>query len=187
MRIALALVLLATPAIADEPPPPAPGPTAPAPPPPTYGPAADPADGGGNYFAAPKGKDIVVESRDDRPTSNLVLLGALGGGVAVLGGIGVYFNLDSKSAADKVSAHKFTGQAWTSEQQADYDRSKSSAVLTGVFYGIGGALLLGTIITFIVTEPKAETIIIHPHAASKPTALVAPTDGGALVGGRWSF
>ena len=202
MRTALALLLVAAPAIADEAPgagplgtqPPAPPPASPAraepppaPPPPTYGPANDPADGGASYFAPPKGKDIVIESRDDRSTGNIAMLGALGGAAAVMGGIGVYFNLDSKSSADKVSAHKFTGEVWTSELQSEYDHAHSAAVVAGVFYGIGGALLIGTIVAFIATEPKTEQIIIHPHAASKPTAIVAPTNGGALLGGRWRF
>ena len=56
-------------------------------------------------------------------------------------------------------------------------------LVAGVFYGIGGALLLTSAIAYIATEPKAETTVIHPHAA----ALVAPTNGGAIVGGAWRF
>jgi hypothetical protein len=56
-----------------------------------------------------------------------------------------------------------------------------------VFYGIGGGLLLATAITYIATEPGPETIVIEPHVSRKPTALVAPTRGGAIVGGAWRF
>src|SRR5262245_52535927 len=146
MRIALAFVALAAPAVAvaDEPLPPAPAP------PPVDRPAADPADGGGRYFAPPKGRDIVITSRDDRSTENITLLAVLGAAGVVSGGLGLYFNLDARKAAADVSADRFTGEVWTAERDATYDRANRSSMLAGVFYGIGGALLVGTAITYIV-------------------------------------
>lgn len=185
MRTALAVLALAAPTVAraDEPAPPAPPPETP-PATETHDPAAD---GGPTYFAAPRGRDIVIESREDRSTSNITLLAALGGAGAITGAIGVYFNLDARSASDEVSANKFTGEVWNEERQEAFDRANRSSALAGVFYGIGGALLLATAITYIVTEPETEKILIRPHANSKPQPLVAPTPGGALLGGSWRF
>jgi hypothetical protein len=145
------------------------------------------ADGGANYFAAPAGRDITIKSYADRSRTNIVALSIVAGVGVVMGGVGAYYHLDSRDESDKINAHKFTGEAWTPERAEIYDNAHSSAVKAGVFYGIGSALLVGTAIAFIVTEPKMETIVIHPHTDPKPTALIAPTRGGALVGGTWSF
>lgn len=145
------------------------------------------ADGGAHYFAAPKGKDIVIKSYPDRSQTNIWALSITAGVGVVLGGVGAYYHFDSRDQSNKINAHRFTGEAWTAERQAIFDDAHSSAVKAGVFYGIGGVLILGAAIAYIATEPKMETIVIHPHVDPKPTALVAPTPGGALVGGTWSF
>src|SRR5687768_13725597 len=211
MRLALALAAtIAVPvtAVAEEAPPPppeqlpaGPAPAEPAPttapgetPPkvdPAYGDYPDrtlpePADGRKN-FPAPRGKDIVIVAHPDRSKSNITVLAALGGGGVVFAAVGLYFHLDARTATSEVEASKFTGEPWTRERQATYERAESSSMLAGVFYGIGGALVLATAITYIATEPKAETITIHPYANPKPVALVAPTRGGAMVGGMWRF
>ena len=166
----------------------------PLPPPQPEAPKADPAygdkpDAGGGIstFNGVRGHDYFVKSYPDRTQKNVVTL-AVGAGASVLiGGVGLYFHLDSRDSANQVSAHKFTGEPWSEDRQALYDDAHSSAVKAGVFYGIGGALLLGTAIAYMVTEPKQETMLIHPHSDPKPTALLAPTRGGALIGGTWSF
>jgi hypothetical protein len=174
----------------------APGDTPPAPPQPEHPvdePKADPAygerpDADTRNFAAPRGKDVIIIAYPDRTTKNLVTIGALAGAGVVAGAIGLYFHIDSRDASDEVSAHNFTGKPWTQERQDAYDRAHSSATAAEVLYGIGGALVLATAVVYIVTEPKAETMTIHPHADYKPSALVAPLrGGGAIVGGAWSF
>lgn len=218
MRVALALVATVgvataapTRAAADEPtgapaPAPAPTPTAapgqtptaapagePQPEHPTDEPKPDPAYGerpeaDTRNFPAPRGKDVVIIAYPDRTTKNLVTLGVIGGAGVVAGAIGLYFHLDSRDATDKVAAHSFTGQAWTPERQDAYDRAHSSATTAGVFYGIGGALVLATAVLYIATEPKPETMTIHPHTDYKPAALIAPLrEGGAMAVGAWSF
>jgi hypothetical protein len=153
-------------------------------------PGADPAYGGRpdpdvRNFPAPRGKDVVIVSYPERSRANIMWLAGLGGGGVLLGAIGLYYHLDSRSASNDVSSNQFTGRIWTSKEQATYDRANRSAVIAGVFYGLGGALVLATAITYMVTEPEAEQMTIHPHG--QPTALVAPTRGGAIVGGTWSF
>jgi hypothetical protein len=193
MKKVLAMMLVATRAFAEEPaPPPAPEPVpaasepAPEQPPsppgdPAYGerPERDLADGGGGYFAAPKGKDIVIKQYPDRSRKNVIALWSTAGAGVVLGGVGFAFHLDYRSKADELSSNRFTGQPWTPERQATYDDAHRSSVIAGVFYGVGGATLLAATIAFIVTEPKAETIIIHPH--------VDPKTGSTTLGAGWRF
>jgi hypothetical protein len=155
-------------------------------------PPADPAygerpDHDTRDFPAPRGKDIVVISYPERSKRTIWLLGGMAIGGAVLSGVGLYFHLDARSAVSDVSANKFTGHPWSDELQGKYDRANSSGIAAGVFYGIGGGLLLASAVAYIATEPKAEKITIHPHTDDKPTALIAPTRGGAMVGGAWRF
>ena len=141
-------------------------------------------------FPAPRGKDVVIVSYPDRSKSNIMLLGGLGIGGLLVSGLGLYFHLDAKSAADDVSAHKPINEAWSADHDDTFDRAHSSSIAAGVLYGIGGGLLLATAIAYIVTEPKAETMVIQPHTSrqsSRATPLVAPTRGGAVLGGVWSF
>ena len=149
-----------------------------------------PEDGGADYFPAPTGKDIVLEIPGERSTQNIALCAGVAGGGALLVGLGVYYNLDSRSAADAVSAHEATGRAWTAADQSDLTRAHDSGVKAGILYGVGGAMVIGAVVTWIVTEPKTEKRIIHPHGTGKaapPAVSLAPTPGGALVAGRWSF
>ena len=124
-------------------------------------------------------KDIVVTTPGERSSKNIAILASVAGAAVVLGGLGLYYNLDSKSAADEVSAHLPMSVPWTPARQATYDRAHDSAVKAEVFYGVGGALLLGAVVGLIVTQPKSETTVIHPHVAVGP--------GGAVRGGSWSF
>ena len=124
-------------------------------------------------------KDIVVTTEGERSAKNIAILASVAGAAALLGGIGVYYNLDSKSAADEVSASRPTSVPWTPARQATYDRAHDSAVKAEVFYSVGGALLVGAIVGLIVTQPKPETTVIHPHIDVGPN--------GASFGGSWSF
>ena len=145
------------------------------------------ADGGPGYFAAPRGKPIVIISHPDRSTRNVATLAVLGGSGAIVTAIGLVFHLRANNARDEVAADRYTGEVWTPERQATYDRAHSSSIVAGALYGVGGALLLSTAILYIATDPKPEYITINPHVSPKPSAMVAPTRGGAMVGGTWSF
>ncbi|HEY5923989.1 MAG TPA: hypothetical protein VIV11_20055 [Kofleriaceae bacterium] len=208
MRVALAIAaMVAVPitAAAQQPPAPVPAPTsapapAPAPAPEPAGepqpeapqPNVDPAYGERpsqdvRDFPAPRGKDVIIVSYPERSKKNVYVLGGLAVGGVLAGALGLYFHLDSRSAIDEVGANKFTGETWSPAHQDTYDRARSSSIAAGVLYGLGGGLLLASAIAYIATEPKPETMVIHPHASPKPTALVAPTAGGAVVGGMWRF
>jgi hypothetical protein len=148
-------------------------------------------DGGADYFPAPTGKDIVLEIPGERSPKTLAVVGGLVGGALIAGGIGLYYNLDSRSAADAVSAHEPNGRVWTVADQADVTRAHDSGTRAAIGYGIGGALLIGAAVTYILTEPRSEKRIIHPHGtgatAPTPVPSVVPASGGAVLGGQWSF
>jgi hypothetical protein len=129
-------------------------------------------------------RKIEIVTRPERSLGNKLLLAGLAGGGAIAGGIGVYFHLESRDAANAVAADSFTSMAWTPEDQANVDRAEDNRGKAAIAYGIGGGLLVAAIVTLIVTEPKAETIVITPN---RPMPIVAPAEGGALLGGRWSF
>jgi hypothetical protein len=191
MRLAwIALGLLAAPpAFADEPAqPPQPDPAAPpAPPaePPIAPPSATP-DSGADYRPQPMNKPIVITVDNDRDAKNIGLIAGIAGAGAILGAIGVYYNLDSRDAANAVSPHMPTNEPWTSVQQADYDRAHSSALKAGILYGVGGAAVIGAVILLIATAPGSEQTVIHAHYA-KALPTIAPAPGGAVLGGAWSF
>jgi len=135
--------------------------------------------------AARADKDIVIEVPGERTMDNKLLLGGLAGAGFLVGAVGAYFHLDSRSAANDVSSAKYTGHAWTSEDEALVDRADRSKTRAIVGYSVGGALLIGAVVAFIVTEPRSETTVIHPHGRGSPT--LAPTSGGAVLGGMWTF
>lgn len=163
MRVVLPLLVAATTAAhaepADEPP--------------------DPADA--PMFKPPVGHDIVVEVQEDRSTANIAAISGVAGAGAIFGGLGVYFHLDSRTQSDKVSAGKATSRPWSPADQAAVDQAASDRTKAAVFYGVGGALLIGAVVAMIVTDPGSTKTIIHPHTA------IAPTPGGAIAMRSWSF
>jgi hypothetical protein len=124
-------------------------------------------------------KDIVVTTPGERTAKNIAIIASIAGAGLVFGGLGVYYNLDARSASHDVEANHPLSAPWTSDRQATYDRAHDSSVKAGIFYGVGGALLIGAAVTLIVTQPKEETTVIHPHIEVGP--------GGATLGGTWSF
>jgi len=129
-------------------------------------------------------RDIVIETPGERSTSTKAALGGIFAASLLFGGIGVYWHLDSRSASRDVSASKFTGKAWTADDIALADQADRSKTRATIAYGIGGAVLIGAAIAFIVTDPPSETVRITP---TRGTPTVAPIPGGAVLGGMWSF
>jgi hypothetical protein len=128
-----------------------------------------------------RGKDIVVEVPGERSLTTKLAIGGVAAAAVLAGAIGLHYNLDARSAADEVSASLFTGKAWTTKQAALDARASRSSTRAGIGYGVGGALLIGAIVAFIVTDPKTEKSVIRTSPA------ITPLQGGALLGGAWSF
>ena len=139
----------------------------------------DPADA--PMFRPAVGHDIVVETPNERSTTNIASISGAAGLGAALGGLGVYFHLDSKSAANKVTADSPTNRPWLPADQAAVDQASSDRTKAAIFYGVGGALIIGAVVALIVTDPGSTRTVIHPHLA------IAPTPGGAIAMRSWSF
>lgn len=129
-------------------------------------------------------REIVIDTPGERTRENKLLLAGLAGAGVLAGGLGLYWHLDSRSASREVSAKELTGKAWTSDRQALVEQADRSRTRAAIAYGIGGALVVSAVVALIVTEPPSERTVIHPRSA---TPTVAPIQGGAVVGGAWSF
>lgn len=130
-------------------------------------------------------KDIVIEIPGERTMEQKVLVGGIAGAGLLVGAIGAYFHYDSSQASDEVGSAKFTGHAWTAEDRALVDQADRSRTLAIVGYSVGGALLIGAIVAYVITDPPSETAVIHPHG--RGSAMLTPTPGGAMAFGTWSF
>jgi hypothetical protein len=137
--------------------------------------------GNGNLVSADH--PITITTPGDRSAENLELVGGMAGLGLIVTGLGVFYHLDSRSTSNTVNAEAPTSLPWTDADQAQYDHAHSLAVRAGVCYGIGGAILIGALITWIATAPADQHTVIQPHV----TPTVAPTPGGAMLGGSWSF
>src|SRR5258705_3289454 len=133
--------------------------------------------------AGRRGRDITIEIPGERPMNNKLLVGGLVGGGFLVGALGLYFHVDSRSATGDVDAQKLTGRAWTPAAQALADRAERSATRAGIAYGVGGALALAAVITYIATEPASTTEVIH----TGPAPAIIPARDGAALGGAWTW
>jgi hypothetical protein len=126
-------------------------------------------------------REIVVDIPGERSTNNKLALGAIAVGGLLAGSLGLYWHLDSRSAANDVTATMPTGNAWTAHDQSLLDRADSSRTRATVAYTVGGLFITAAIVGLIVTEPKTERSVIHPNAT------VSVSGDGAMVGGAWRF
>lgn len=132
-----------------------------------------------------RARDIVVEIPGERTRTNQIVLGSLLGSGVVIGALGLYFNLDARSAKQDVDARIFTGRVWTQREVDLVARADRSSTRAAIAYGIGGALVAASAIAFILTDPKSETSVIR---TTRPAPVLAPsTSGGAILGGAWRF
>jgi hypothetical protein len=132
----------------------------------------------------PMNEDIVIQTPGTRPTLNLVTISVVAGLGVVAGGIGVYENLEARKAANDLSGDGNPSRTWTpalANEQHDLHHDNTGAAIG---YSVGGALLVGTVVFVLLTQPPGTTTVIHPRLRH---ASVAPTAGGAMLGGSWSF
>ena len=129
-------------------------------------------------------RPITIVSPGERSTNTKLILAGIAGAGLLAGASGLYFHLDSRSKSDEIGTQKFTGKAWSPALQAIADDANSSRTAAIVGYSLGGALLIGAAVYWIVTDPPDETIVIHPTSAQP---AVVPVPGGAVLGGTWSF
>ncbi len=147
--------------------------------------------GAQDYFQQGGSEALTFQVDRERTTRQKVVIGSLFGGSVLFGGVGLLFHIDSKHKSDEVStdAGHHTGHIYTEE----LDDTRRAAIRSRNFaiasYALGGGLLVGTLVAYLLTDPGQETIRVGTEAADGSGArlLVAPTDSGALVGGSWRF
>jgi hypothetical protein len=125
--------------------------------------------------------EIVIKSTPDRSTANIALIASVAGVGAIVGGLGLWAHLESRVAASDVSAADFTNKAWTTQLQAEQDRSNRDATRAEIGYSIGGALLIAATLALLATAPSEQTTVLAPKVGA------APTRGGATAVATWSF
>ncbi len=125
--------------------------------------------------------DIVIRSVPDRTPKNIAILCAVTAVGLGIGGIGLYYHLDSRTASNEVSTGTFTHEAWTPALQAESDLANRDATRATIAYSVGGAFVIGAVVATILTAPAEQTTIMHPKVG------VAPARGGASVAAAWSF
>jgi hypothetical protein len=126
-----------------------------------------------------RAREIVVEVPGERSRTNKLVLGSMAVAGVLFSGIAVKYHLDSRDAADAVSAGVFTGRPWSPELQAEVDRAADARRNATLGYSIGGALLVAAVVTFIATEPKSSREVMRPH--------LSLSQHGATMGGTWSW
>ncbi len=149
------------------------------------------AHGQERYFQEGRTDTISFNVDRKRNTQQRILIASLFGGTVVFGGVGLLFHIDSKNKADEVSTDsgRHTGRIYSEE----LDDTRSAAIRSRNFaiasYALGGGLLVGTFIAYLLTDPGQETIHVGTEPDHDPGArlMVAPIEGGALVGGGWRF
>lgn len=140
-----------------------------------------------DYFGGEENGRVVYRIDGSRTKRQRVIIGALAGGAVAFGGIGLLFHLDSRSASNEVSAvGDHTGRTYTQALDDERSRAVRSRKLAIAGYAVGGALVIGTAIALVLTEPDAELIRVDDQPQPSPVS-VAPLPGGAVVGGTWSF
>lgn len=113
-----------------------------------------------------------------------MIAAALVGTGLVATAVGVYFHLDSRSAADEVSADHLTGRAWTHVLADAQDRAERSGTRAIASYVVGGALVTSAVVYLWATKADTTEVTIAPRRAAP---VVAPTSSGLMIGGTWTF
>ncbi|MCA9676084.1 MAG: hypothetical protein H6709_19975 [Kofleriaceae bacterium] len=149
-------------------------------------PSAARGDGGVDYFGKRDTTSVTYRRAKPRTLNQRLTIGGLAAGAVLSLGVGVYFHLDSRDAADEVSADHGVVGTWTDARQATYDRAGSSGTKAIVGYVLAALFTGGTIAATVMTHPGDEEVVLTPGArAARP--LVTPVAGGAVVGGAWSW
>ena len=147
---------------------------------------SDPAPASPDYFGrASKPGTISYQDDGDRSIADRHLILGLYIGAAVVGGLGLYFHLDSRAAADDVSNENEATGPWTASLQSTYDRAHRDGELAEVSYGVAGGLLIGAIVATWWTQPKPRTAQVE--VSRMPTPVVSPSHNGGVVSAQWDF
>jgi hypothetical protein len=139
--------------------------------------------------------DDKIQFRTDIPrtTEQRIVIASLFGGAALFGGLGLLFHLDSRSKSDEVSAAgEHTGLIYDPSLEDTRKGALRSRTLAIVGYSLGGALVIAGAVALYLTEPGTRVVTVgeekdEPKPANPVPVSIVPIEGGAMVGGSWSF
>jgi hypothetical protein len=135
------------------------------------------------YFSDGK-KQLAFNEEGERSKDQKVVLFSLAGAAVVTGALGAYFARDSQKLSDEVSATQFhTGVAWSKAHQDTYDDALTSRKVALVTLGISASFVLGTIVTYVITEPDEKV----GYQDWQTRLRANPVEGGFVVGQGWTF
>jgi len=130
---------------------------------------------------APLGPDgALIERHDSGRTRRMTGIGLVAGGVVAIGG-GVVASVVAKNKFDAIGADAAAGRPYN-ESNGNWKGYETGA---GVLYVVGGAAIVGGVVLYVASRPRAEER--RPPAVSsvglRPT--VAPGRAGAAVSVRF--
>lgn len=157
------------------------------------GPAAAQDDGAGrlDYFSEQKKTPLTYRMEGERSKKQRIIILSLAGATLLTTGLAVYFHLESDEASGDVT--RLSGDPSNLIYTQEVDDRRQEAIdnrnfATGM-YVVSGALLLSTVVAFIVTSPDDE---LHEYGTSGDSRVstapyVAPIEGGLMVGKVWAY
>jgi len=143
-----------------------------------------------DYFAEPTKAPLTYRVDGARSRNQKVVLVSLAGATVLATAVGVYFHMDARDATREVEAlsGEHTNRVYTPEVDARRQDAVNSGTAATVFYGLGSALLISTVVAFIVTSPPDE---IHEYKSGNDSRIsvpyIVPVDGGAMIGKQWTY
>ncbi len=151
----------------------------------------------GDYFGQDAAPAHQITYRVDRPrtTRQRILLGALFGGAALAGGVGLAFHLDSRSKANDVSeTGGLSGRTYDAAVDATRRGALRSRTRAIIGYSVGGALAAAGIVALVLTDPGTREVTVGKKQQPSVPAPTVPVSmllvrGGAVVQlrGSWGF
>lgn len=141
-----------------------------------------------DYFANQTPTPLTYRIEGERTGTQKIWLVSLAGGAVLAGGLGLYYNLESRDIADEVGTEAGAGPALVYTPEIDERRRTGEryAMRARVLYGLGGALVIATAVYFVWTSPD-DRVIAYGSDDDRPDVTIAPVRGGAVIGAGWSF
>jgi hypothetical protein len=130
-----------------------------------------------DYFAKqPQVRARVVKRQTERTPGQTAILLGLFGASAAAGGLGLYFHLESRDAAEEVgSVRSRPAATWTPARQATYDDAHVAGTRAITGYAAGGVLLGAALGYAWVTRSREREVVL------------VPVERGAVVSTGWRF
>lgn len=157
------------------------------------GPAVAQDDGGGgvDYFSEQKKTPLTYRMEGERTRKHKIVILSLAGGTLLTAGLAVYFHLQSDEASDDVTqlSGDHSGLIYTQEiDDRRQDAIDNRNLATGM-YIVSGAVLVSTVVAFILTTPDDEILEYGSSGDSQVSTApyVAPIEGGLMVGKTWIY